>query len=133
MTTKFKKVMIIDDNEFDIYFTTKLILKNNLAEDVIEFISAEDALDYLNDHKDQKEALPSIIFLDIYMPKMDGFEFIDRIRELDETIQENCKICILSSTVSDIDIHKAKIEKEIQLFMSKPITGEFIERLVNLH
>ncbi|WP_031443963.1 response regulator [Arenibacter algicola] len=132
MKTTYNKVMVVDDNKLDIYFTTKLILKNSLAENVLEFTSAEGAYDYLRDNQTEKSELPGIIFIDIYMPNLDGFEFIDKIRELGENITENCRLCIVSSTVSDYDIHKAKIEKGIPLFSSKPITSEFIERLANL-
>lgn len=129
MKTKYNKVMVVDDNLFDIYCTSRMIIKNNFAKQVIEFTAAEDAIDYLVAHKSEKDKLPTFIFLDIYMPRMDGFQFIDKFRELDSNITENCKICVLSSTVSHYDIQKIKIEKGIALFVSKPITKEFIEKL----
>lgn len=58
MEQKFKKIMIVDDNEFDTYITTKLILNSNLAKDVIEFNSAKIALEFLESNKDNTEVLP---------------------------------------------------------------------------
>lgn len=130
MTAKYKRVMIIDDNELDIYITNKLVTNNYLAEQVLEYTSAEEALEYLIGNRDQPENLPNLIFLDIYMPRMDGFEFIDKINELDDVIKSHCTICVVSSTVSHYDIHKVKIEKGIPLFTSKPITKDFIASLI---
>ncbi len=130
MKAKYKKVMLIDDNELDLYINSRLISNYNLSHDIIEFMSAEEALEYLSEYANDETKLPDLIFLDIYMPRMDGFEFIDRFRQLDGIITEHCKICIVSSTVSDYDIYKTKIDKGIPLFTSKPITKEFIESLV---
>lgn len=130
MDTKYKRVMLIDDNELDIYITSKIIINTKLAEIVMEYTSAEEALQYLIDNKEEPANLPSLIFLDIYMPLMDGFEFIDKFKGLEESVTATCKICVVSSTVSHYDIHKSKIDKGIPLFTSKPITKSFIESLV---
>lgn len=130
MTAKYKKIMIIDDNELDIYITNRLVINNFLAEEVMEYTSAEEALEFIIGNKDCPENLPSLIFLDIYMPRMDGFEFIDKLIEFDTKIMDQFTICIVSSTISNYDIQKAKIEKGIPLFTSKPITKEFIENLM---
>ena len=129
MPPKFQRVMIIDDNEFDSYITSKLILNSNLSAYVLEYNSAEAALLYFEENQNNLEKLPQLIFLDIYMPLMDGFEFIQKFKELSSDINEYCKICMVSTTVSDYYIHKAKIDESIMLFTSKPITVEFIETI----
>ena len=129
MTTKYNKVMVIDDNEFDCYITAKLISNTNLAADVLEFNSAELALQYLVENQNEPSMLPELIFLDIYMPLMDGFDFINMFRLLPENVISHCEVCIVSTTVDDFHIHKAKIDESIRLFTSKPITVEFLESL----
>lgn len=128
MEQKFKKIMIVDDNEFDTYITTKLILNSNLAKDVIEFNSAKIALEFLESNKDNTDVLPELILLDIYMPLMDGFEFIEKFKNLNGKTNKYSKICIVSTTVNDYYIHKAKIDKNIY-FTSKPITIDFLNNL----
>lgn len=129
METKYSKVMIIDDNEFDIYLTSKMITKNNISSEVIEFNSPILALEYLTSHKNDLNQIPQLIFVDIYMPRMNGFEFIDKLKELGNTIAQNCKICIVSSSVDDYYKDKTKIDNENVLLTSKPITKDFIQSI----
>lgn len=129
MAPRFKKVMVIDDNEFDCYITAKLIGNTNLATEVLEFNSAELALQYLVENQNDLHMLPELIFLDIYMPLMDGFDFINMFRLLPEAVVSHCELCIVSTTVDDYYIHKAKIDESIRLFTSKPITVEFLQSL----
>lgn len=128
MNPKFKKIMIVDDNEFDSYITAKLIQNSNLATEVIEFNSAKLALEFLSENQKNTKALPDLILLDIYMPLMDGFEFIEKFKELSLEANSHCKICVVSTTVNDYYIHKAKIDENIR-FTSKPITTEFLSNL----
>lgn len=128
MNQKFKKIMIVDDNEFDCYITTKLIMSLDSSIDIMEFNSSVTAIQYLEEYQDDVEKLPELIFLDIYMPILDGFEFIEKFKTLSENIKKHTKICILSTTVDDFHIHKAK-ENENVYFTSKPITMEFIQSI----
>jgi len=128
MNQKFKKIMIVDDNEFDCYITSKLIASFDSSIDIMEFNSSVTAIQYLEEYQDDLEKLPKLIFLDIYMPILDGFEFIEKFKTLSENIKKYTKICILSTTVDDFHIHKAK-ENENVYFTSKPITMEFIQSI----
>ena len=128
MNPKFKKIMIVDDNEFDSYITTRLIQNSNLATEVIEFNSAKLALEFLAENQNNIKMLPDVILLDIYMPLMDGFEFIEKFKGLSPEANSYCTICVVSTTVNDYYIHKAKIDENIR-FTSKPITTEFLSNL----
>ena len=65
---KFEKVMIIDDNNIDLYITKRLIIKTNFGKKVLEFVDANEALNYLEDNQDNISQMPQIIFIDIYVP-----------------------------------------------------------------
>lgn len=123
-------LMIVDDNEFDMYITSRLILNNQLADEVLEFDSGQLALNYLELNKQNLLKLPRLIFLDIYMPLMDGFQFIEQFKRLPTNVKDHCKICIVSSTVDDQYIYKAKVEENINLFTSKPITVDYIKSIL---
>jgi CheY-like chemotaxis protein len=130
MNTKFKKIMIVDDNEFDCYITSKIINNFDATVDIMEFNSSLTAIGYLEEFQNSLEKLPDLIFLDIYMPLLDGFDFIEKFNELSDVIKEHTKICILSTTVDDLYIHKARVNESI-LFTSKPITKEFLQSIFN--
>lgn len=128
MLQNIKKIMIVDDNEFDCYITSKLIMSHDDSIEIMEFNSSLTAIQYLEEYQDDLEKLPKLIFLDIYMPILDGFEFIEKFNTLSDTVKSFIKICVLSTTVDDFYIHKAK-ENENIFFTSKPITMEFIQSL----
>jgi len=130
MNTKFKKIMIVDDNEFDCYITSKIINNVDATVDIMEFNSSLTAIGYLEEFQNSIDKLPDLIFLDIYMPILDGFDFIEKFNELSNIIKEHTKICILSTTVDDLYIHKARVNESI-LFTSKPITKEFLQSIFN--
>lgn len=128
MKAKVKKVMIVDDNEFDCYITSKIVTNFDENIDIMEFNSSITAIQYLEEFQNVTAKLPDLILLDIYMPILDGFEFIEKFNSLSDTLKNHTKICILSTTVDDLYIHKAKVDESV-LFSSKPITKEFVESI----
>ena len=129
MELKYNKIMIIDDNDIDNYITSTLIKKNNFTNDLLEFDSGLKAIEYLEKNKNNDQELPDLILLDIYMPIMDGFEFLHLFEKIDPAITKKCKICIVSSSIDDNDIFKARLDKNIYTFISKPLTAELLYSL----
>lgn len=126
---KFESVMIIDDNTIDLYITKRLIIKNNFGGKVLEYAAAEEALLYLQEHQDTISMWPQIIFIDIYMPVMSGFEFLKAYDKLPSTLKKYCKIYIVSSTIDDNDIQRSQKDKNLTDFRVKPITKEFLNSI----
>ncbi len=129
MEPKYNKIMIIDDNDIDNYITSTLIKKNNFTNDLLEFDSGLKAIEYLEKNKNNDQELPDLILLDIYMPLMDGFEFLHFFEKIDPAITKKCKICIVSSSIDDNDIVKARLDKNIYTFITKPLTAELLYSL----
>lgn len=129
MEPKYNKIMIIDDNYVDNYIASALIKNNNLTKDLLEFDNGVKAIEYLEKNKDNHQELPDLILLDIYMPLMDGFEFLNLFEKIDSKLTKNCKICIVSSSIDDNDIFKAKLDKKIYNFISKPLTVDLLYSL----
>ncbi|MCF2443169.1 response regulator [Dyadobacter sp. CY345] len=118
MTSQFDFILI-DDSAFDLFIYEKLILKSGIGNSVRPFNSAQDALEYLTG---QGERLPkTIILLDLQMPGMNGFEFIDQFDMLPETLKSQIRIYMLSSTIDTRDIEKAKASIHILELLSKPL------------
>jgi len=126
---KFEKVMIIDDNNIDLYITKRLIIKNNFGKEVLEYNAAAEALKYLQDNQGNIPMLPLIIFIDIYMPEMSGFEFLEAYDKLPVTLKKNCKVFIISSTIDENDIERSHLDKNLTAFQVKPITKEFLDSI----
>ena len=122
LKTKFDSVMIIDDNETDIYIASHIVMMNNFAKKIFEYSSSQEALKYLQDNQENINALPEIIFLDIHMPVMNGFDFIEGYDKLSPVLKNHCKIYLVSSTNNELDIARIKADKNIVAFYEKPIT-----------
>nr|WP_315147131.1 response regulator [uncultured Flavobacterium sp.] len=129
MEPKYNKIMIIDDNDIDTYITSTLIKINNFTNDLLEFDTGLKAIEYLEKNKNNDQELPDLILLDIYMPLMDGFEFLHLFEKIDPAITKKCKMCIVSSSIDDNDIVKARLDKNIYTFITKPVTAELLYSL----
>ena len=126
---KFETVMIIDDNTIDLYVASRMITKNNFGKKVLQYSAAAEALKYLQDNQDNFSELPQVIFVDIYMPVMSGFEFMEAYDKLSPALKKYCKAYIISSTIDNEDIVRSRIDNNVVSFQVKPITKEFLDRI----
>lgn len=126
---KFENVMIIDDNNIDLYITKRLIIKTNFGKKVLEYDDGAEALKYLQENQDNIPKLPQIIFIDIYMPGMSGFEFMESYDLLSDTVKKYCKVYIISSTIDEHDIERSRQDKNLTAFQVKPISKEFLNSI----
>lgn len=128
----FERIMIIDDNQIDLYIFSKLLTKNNFCETILQYTSAEKALKYIVENQENNLLMPQIIFLDIYMPLMDGFEFLENYSLLFKNKTQNCKIVMVSSSIDNSDISRAKLDKNVALYATKPISKKLFDNITAL-
>lgn len=126
---KFEKVMIIDDNSIDLYVCSRMITKHNFGKKVLQYSVATEALKYLQDNQDNFSELPQVIFVDIYMPVMSGFEFMEEYDKLSPALKNYCKAYIVSSSIDSEDIVKSRNDKNVVSFQVKPITVNFLNSI----
>lgn len=119
-----KKILIIDDDEINIFIFNKTLLKCNFRSEVKSFTNPLIALNYLSDDNNSCE----IIFLDLHLPEMSGEDFI---YEFNKTVKKSIPIVIVTSSIDDQLEQKIKALPNVKDFIAKPITIEKIEAMVN--
>ena len=123
-------IMMIDDNRIDLFIHNEFVKKMGIAHTVIEYTFAKEALKYLEEADIEK--WPQVILLDIHMPIMNGFEFLDKFSAFETSLKEKCKIIIVSSSLDTGDINKTKNNPLVIGLMEKPIdTDELMQLLKN--
>lgn len=122
-------ICIIDDDPIFV-FGSKILLRNNsFAADYLVCQNGKEALDVITPLIKAEERLPEVIFLDLNMPIMDGWEFLDEFGKIYNELEKEVKIYILSSSVDSRDIERAKKYDMVNGFIAKPLTDVKIKEL----
>ena len=129
---KYRTVMLIDDNEIDNLINQKMIEAASVTENIYTHTGAKSAIEFLKnmeklDMADQ--VLPDLIFLDIDMPLMDGFQFLDEFEKLSNVAKKKCKIVMLTSSINPQDFNRSKKYENVRLYLNKPLSHESIAKL----
>lgn len=128
---KTKIICVIDDDDIYKYAVKRAVKVNKLTNKIITFSNGEEALDFLEDNLNEKDNIPDIIFLDINMPIMDGFEFIEEYIKLKPSVGKKITIYMVSSSIDEADIKKAKSISEVSDYLLKPIKPKELSELIN--
>lgn len=135
VTFRFNSVVLIDDNEVDNMIHQKLLENSGFAKYVYTYTSGKSALEFfknLDRNEDFPENLiPRVIFLDINMPIMSGFSFIEALQKLSPRVTKGIKIVLLTQSANPLDMQQAKKSKMVQDYLVKPLSAALIEA-VNL-
>jgi response regulator of citrate/malate metabolism len=124
-----KKVLLIDDDEISNFFNRKLIEKSNSHIDIFTVSSVKDAMEYLRNSK--KETLPDIIFLDIFMPVKNGWDFLEEFQNEFKKESTSIKLYMLSSSVYNEDITKANNHYMVKEYICKPLSRHKLDELLH--
>ncbi|HEV7349748.1 response regulator [Telluribacter sp.] len=129
-----KNLLLIDDDEITLKILKLLIVRQHFAENIITRKNGKEGLDYFDELSTQPGAdeVPDLILLDINMPVMNGWDFLDDYSQRFETKFPNTKVCMLSSTVDPADFQKASNYACVISFVSKPLLMSEVEMLRKL-
>jgi CheY-like chemotaxis protein len=119
-----KTIMIIDDDDVFVYLIKKAIGKINGDGQIEVFDNGLDSINYIKENSANPDLLPEIILLDLSMPIMDGWQFLEEYAALEPKIEKKITIYVVSSSISPEDLKKAKSINVVSDFLVKPIAKE---------
>ena len=122
-------ILIIDDDEINNFIAAKLIDKIPPKAKVSTCVNGQEGINFVRNKLNNQNEFPDIIFLDINMPLMNGWEFLEEYEQIKNDIKKKVTINMLSSSVYNDDITKAETYSTVNKFISKPLTIDKIKDL----
>jgi CheY-like chemotaxis protein len=124
-----KLVMLVDDNETDNFIHRRVLEMGHFSKEIIVKNSGKSALEYLEANKNDPDRIPEVIFLDINMPIVDGFVFLFEFESFPDSIKNNSKIIVLSSSDNKKDIDRIVDNDHVIHFITKPLSEDSVIEL----
>jgi len=123
-------ILLIDDNAGDNYIHKRTIVKADVCNQVEVVTGGQEALDYLKKCGEDPFPRPDIIFLDINMPRMNGFEFLEEYKNLDPKLKSKMVVFMLTSSLMPEDNDRAVNSGEVSEFLNKPLNAETVREII---
>lgn len=130
MKKKLTSVLLVDDDNDCNFFHKRLLVKMGCAEEIITAENGLEAIHFLESCNNNNPRWPAIIFLDINMPKMNGWEFLERYKKFDEQTKEKMVIVVLTTSLNPDDKEKASRIGEVKGYYNKYLTYEALEQIL---
>jgi CheY-like chemotaxis protein len=122
-------IMCIDDDPITLMLFKKVINKALFSKEIITAQNGEEALEFFKSIKNTTTKQPQLIFLDLNMPVMGGWEFLDYFNKPEYINFNNIKVVVLSSTIDPEDVKKSETYPIVIDFLPKPITTSMLDYL----
>src|SRR5687767_930485 len=124
-----KSILLVDDDHICNFLMEKTLERMGVAREIHSALNGKEAIDLLNEYYAGTRSVPDVILLDLNMPIMDGFEFLNAFQKLEYLEKHNVKVIIVSSSQEPKDIAKAKA-LGIDQFLSKPVSAEQLQAVL---
>lgn len=128
---KVDTVCIVDDDDIYQFTTTILLRKTELVNKIVVFSNGLKAIDFLKEEMGNKENIPDILLLDVNMPVMDGWEFLEEYLLIRSKLPKSVVIYMVSSSVDERDVLRAKSISALSGYLVKPISSENLMDIIS--
>lgn len=127
---KVNSAFIIDDDDIFIYGTRRVMQELNFCENISVFKNGQEAIDGIKEHIKLGKELPDIILLDINMPIMNGWDFLEELAQTPNLNKDKVLLYLISSSVDPVDIDRAKKIELVTNYFIKPITPKQVKEIL---
>jgi CheY-like chemotaxis protein len=127
--TKKLNFIVIDDSKLDCFIAEKIIKNTGKCESIVSFQCAKTAVEYIRTHKADEHS-DTIILVDIQMPVMSGFEFVEEFEKLPPDITSHYRVYVISSSINDNDLSKVHNYASVRQFLNKPLNSNSLAILL---
>ncbi|WP_269523651.1 response regulator [Coraliomargarita parva] len=124
---------IIDDDDTFVFLTKRMILIKKLCERVLIYANGRVALDELTHNLYDRDELPDLILLDINMPEMDGWEFLDAFSKIKHDLAKPITIYLITSSVDEADLKRARQYGDVSQYIVKPVDLKSLAELFHVN
>ncbi len=130
--TQAKKLhfIIIDDSKLDCFIADKIIRNTGKCESVTTFLQATEAIEYIAKTPPHDEHTRTIVLVDIQMPVMNGFEFVEAFEKLPPSVIKHYTLYVISSSINENDIYKLQNYASVKQFLNKPLTSNTLAAIL---
>ena len=118
------KVFIIDDDPIHQRIAQIMISKHRIFDEFVSYTEAGEALKFLEENRNNPGLIPDVILLDLNMPVVDGWDFLESFEKFKDTLAKKIRIFIVSSSVDEKDISRSQSYSSVEGFISKPLTPD---------
>lgn len=120
-----KNILLVDDDYIANFLIEKIVQSTGLARNIFKALNGKEALQFFH----EGDTLPEVVLLDLNMPIMNGFEFLQAFRNLEFKEKDNILIILVTSSNSPSDIEKAR-SLGIRYYLTKPVSAEIIKKII---
>jgi CheY-like chemotaxis protein len=132
MKLKLNSILLIDDDKASNFIHTHIIKKTLVLDTLISKLNGEEAIAYLTTKKDGEYPQPELIFLDINMPVMNGWEFIEEYKKINFS-KKLAIIIMFTTSLNSVERERAEKLAIISDFATKPLTTEFLQDIIKFY
>lgn len=133
MTEKLHRILIIDDNPADVFLHTRVIKRMGCAEEIDACEDGLAALEYLRGEAGGEPPRPALVFLDINMPCMNGWEFLEAYEALPAHLRGGVVIAMLTGSQDPVEALEARKHEAVQAYMAKPLSPALLTEILAKH
>jgi len=122
--------IVIDDSKLDCFIAEKIIRNTGRSENIRSYLDGAEALEYIKNTPISGDKTKTVLIVDIQMPVMNGFEFVEAFEKFPQELQDNYIIFVLSSSINENDLNRVRNYPSVKHFLNKPLTSNTLSALL---